>query len=311
MGTPSIGFALFLIVSAIVLLWAVGAIIYIARIRRLKRRLADGPICGACGYAASIGPDGFTRCPECGGEYAVVGILGPNTRTTNPAILISAGLGWVLAIALFGAISTAAITKWLSVTLSTATVNQSANWAGNGLDLAIDLTTTTNSISGRPAPTSDTTQVQLAAGARRITFTIDNLTDSITQSNSAALPVGRPITRAELDALTAELLPSAQPRDLAYFQTETADTILKRTSGRGLPMFGSRSSSNSGFRNGFSSGSSSSSSSTAAGGYVSIGNWVFPALVLVTALAAVFLIIAVLGLLYLARTARSPKPSPK
>jgi len=315
MRSPSFGFILILIVSAIVLLWAVGTIIFLVRHRRQKQRLTHGPICGRCGYAASIGPDGFTRCPECGGEYAKVGILGPETRTGNAAILLSAGLGWVLAVSVFMVIATFALGQWLNVTITTSTVSQNGMWSSSrGGNLSIDVTTVATTVTGRTRPTSDVATVDIASGLEKHVIVIDNNDGKVTSSTSPALPIGSAPSDAAIQKAVADLMPGVAPADLAAFQNEAVQIIGKRAvaprAGMGLRS-SSSSSSSLGGRGGLNSSTGTSSGSMTQSGWIGIGSVLISDKVFIFIMAAIGLIIAALGLWFLARTARPPARSPE
>ncbi|MGH7132785.1 MAG: hypothetical protein ACREJO_12655, partial [Phycisphaerales bacterium] len=295
MRSPSFGFILIFAVSAIVLLWAVGTLIYILRHRRQKQRLTHGPICGSCGYAASIGPDGFTRCPECGGDYAKVGILGAATRTGNPAILLSAGLGWVLAVSVFMVIATFALGQWLSVTINTSTVSQNGNWSSpRGGNLSIDVTTVTTTITGRARPTSDVATVDIASGLEKHVIVIDNNDGKITSSTAPALPVGSTPSDAAIQKAVADLMPDVAPTDLAAFQAEAVQVIGKRAvaprAGMGMRSSSSTSSSIGG-RGGLSSSTGTSSGTMTQSGWIGIGSMLISTAMFAFTMAAIGLII--------------------
>lgn len=315
MRSPAFGFIIILIVSAIVLLWAVGTIIYLVRHRRQKQRLAHGPICGRCGYAASLGPDGFTRCPECGGDYTKVGVLGPDTRTGNPAILLSAGLGWVLAVAIFMVIATFAIGQWLTVSVATTTTTQNGSWSNPRAHLNVDVTTVTTTITGRAKPTSDIATVDITSGAEKHTIVIDNNEGKIRSSTTAALPVGSAPSDAAVHKTVADLMSGLDAAEIAQFQSEAAQLIGKRAAaprGMGIGMRSSSSSSTSlGGRGGLNSSTGTSTSGSVQSGWIGIGSTLISTAVFAFIMAAIGLVIAALGLWFLARTARPPARLPE
>ena len=60
----------------------------------MSRKRGKGyPACGQCGYDVS-GTLGTTtaRCPECGGDFGVVGVLPAATRTNKPALWIGVAM---------------------------------------------------------------------------------------------------------------------------------------------------------------------------------------------------------------------------
>jgi len=83
----------FLFIIVIILLPIAALVTGVTLVVLSGRRGAPYPVCGACKYdlTGTIGVG--TRCPECGSDFAVAGIIPPSGRR-NPGMLI-AGLALI------------------------------------------------------------------------------------------------------------------------------------------------------------------------------------------------------------------------
>ena len=81
-----VGLLVFLIMVAVPLAGGVLLIVF------SRRRGADHPACGKCGYNVHGSIGSVTRCPECGADFGQAGITPPvGNRKRNP-FMIAAGV---------------------------------------------------------------------------------------------------------------------------------------------------------------------------------------------------------------------------
>ncbi len=81
----SIAAILGLLFMLFILAMFVGGIVLIVKSRR---RGSDFPTCGGCGYDLTGSTAATDLCPECGGQFTVVGIISPKSERRSGLLII-------------------------------------------------------------------------------------------------------------------------------------------------------------------------------------------------------------------------------
>ncbi|MHC5027770.1 MAG: hypothetical protein ACYTGR_13525 [Planctomycetota bacterium] len=132
---------------------------------RLGLRTRANPECGRCGYDVSESIGHGSRCPECGGAFAHVGIRPIRMRANRRSILITVLVSVVLCafgISIVGLLTAVQVRVEAERALARAIAAQSQQQMRVGTVMNQGEDQTTQDDSAAPAPANEGTQVDAA-----------------------------------------------------------------------------------------------------------------------------------------------------
>ena len=92
MSTSFVGVGILLLLIIVVVPLAGGVLLIVFS----RRRGADHPACGKCGYNVHASIGSVTRCPECGADFGQAGITPPRGNRKRNPFMIGAGVALIV-----------------------------------------------------------------------------------------------------------------------------------------------------------------------------------------------------------------------
>lgn len=179
--------------------------------RRVRgQRGVDGPVCGGCGYGLAPNPEGLTVCPECGGDFLSVGILGPRMRLgRRGSPVVPLGVAWFVLVAVGMVPLHGVLVR--EFTRQVAMVRGTRFTTGTGALRGVKVATYREQVSGEKAPEVLTADVKITGpDGKEAVLTVEGLTGRVVKGPAGTDLVGSvwdgPAAKRAAQAAGAEVL---------------------------------------------------------------------------------------------------------